>query len=211
MPSNWATLDQACKMMGYSRDSFYRFKELYDQGGDLALQEISRKKPVLKNRVPQDIQDAIVALAIEQPAFGQVRVANELSKRRAYRLARRRSMRLATTRSRDHEQAAQGARGQSAPEGLVLTEAHDRAREGQGGEGSPWRDRDRAFRLLGSQDTFYVGALKGVGRIYQQTFVDTYSSRVRKLYDRKTPSRRRSVQRPGGAVLRAARGALLRC
>ena len=182
-------VSKACQIMGLSRDTFYRYKSAVEQGGIEALLEVNRRQPNLKNRVEPVVEQAVVDHAIAFPAHGQVRVSNELRKQgivvspsgvRSIWLRHE----LANFKSR-----LKALEAKVAEEGLILSEAQVQALEKKHHDDEASGEIDTAHPgYLGSQDTFYVGTLKGVGRIYQQTYIDTYAKVAQaKLYTTKTP------------------------
>lgn len=175
--------------MGVSRDTFYRYQELVESGDVDSLINRSRRVPNLKNRVDEATEKAVVEFAMEYPAYGQVRASNEL---------RRQGISVSPSGVRsiwlrhdleNFKKRLKTLEDKVNQEGIILTEAQVVALERKKQDDEACGEIETHHPgYLGSQDTFYVGNLKGVGRIYQQTFVDTYSKiAFAKLYTTKTP------------------------
>jgi transposase InsO family protein len=182
-------VSKACKVMGLSRDTFYRYKSAVDEGGVSALIDKNRRQPNLKNRVDEATEQAVSAFAIEFPAYGQLRASNELRKQGIF--VSPSGVRCVWLRNNlgSMRQRLKELERRSANENFILTESQVAALEKKKNDDLACGEIETAhLGYLGSQDTFYVGTLKGVGRVYQQTFVDTYSKVAHcKLYTTKTP------------------------
>ncbi len=182
-------VSRACKVMGVSRDTFYRYQELVESGDVDSLINRSRRVPNLKNRVDEATEKAVVDYAVEYPAYGQVRASNEL--RRAGFSVSPSGVRSIWLRHNleNFNKRLKALEDKVNQEGIILTEEQVIALERKKQDDEACGEIETHHPgYLGSQDTFYVGNLKGVGRIYQQTFVDTYSKvAFAKLYTTKTP------------------------
>ena len=151
--------------------------------------DANRRKPNRKNRVDEQVETAVVEYAVEQPAHGQVRVSNELRRRGVFVSAS--GVRSVWLRHNleNFKLRLKALEAKVAETGIVLTEISG---AGPGTQETDDEDCDEIETAhpgyLGSQDTFYAGTLKGVARVYLQTFVDTYSKMAHpKLYTPKTP------------------------
>lgn len=182
-------VSKACRMMGFSRDTFYRYRDARNEGGIEALAEKTRRKPNSKNRIDEETEARVVQMAIDEPAYGQVRASNELRKIGVFIspagvrcVWKRHDLEKFQKRLVMLEQKMAETNGIYTERQLAALE---RKREEDQAHGEIETEHPG---YLGSQDTFFVGTLKGVGRVYQQTFVDTYSKvAAAKLYNQKTP------------------------
>ena len=182
-------ISRACKVMGVSRDTFYRYQELVETGGIDSLIDKSRRKSNVKNRVDEATEQAVIDSAIEQPAYGQHRTSNELRKVGVFVSGSGVRSIWVRNNLENFKKRLKALEEKVANDGIILNDAQVAALEKKKHDDEVCGEIETAHPgYLGSQDTFYVGNLKGIGRIYQQTFVDTYSKvAFAKLYITKTP------------------------
>ncbi|MEQ1485583.1 IS481 family transposase [Methyloglobulus sp.] len=182
-------VSRACKIMGVSRDTFYRYQELVETDGLEGLINRERRVPNLKNRVDEGTEQAVISHAIDFPAHGQHRTSNELRKRGVFVSGSGVRSIWLRHKLENFKCRLKALEAKVANEGIALSDEQIAALERKHEDDVACGEIETAHPgYLGAQDTFYVGNLKGVGRIYQQTFIDTYSKVVHcKLYTTKTP------------------------
>jgi transposase InsO family protein len=181
-------VSKACQLHGVSRSQFYDYKRAFQEHGWEGLID---KPPIPgphPNELSQETKARILALSLAHPTFGQQRIADQLSLEGVSVSAS--SVRNLWVKENLETRYKRLLRleEQHGREGFELTAEQIRLIE----KANPcFRERHVESEYPGQllcQDTFYVGRLKGVGRLYLQALVDTYGSfAFGKLYTSKRP------------------------
>jgi hypothetical protein len=170
-------ISEACRKLGVSRQHYYDIRTAIEEEGLEGLLEKSRRAPRVGNRVPAEVEEQVLGYALERPTHGQVRVSNELKKRGVQVSAcgvrsiwLRHNLQTKGLRLKRLEKWAAENAGVLTEEQVQALEEAKEEREVHGEIESP----HPGFLL--AQDTCYIGYIKGVGRLYQQTGIDTHAN-----------------------------------
>jgi hypothetical protein len=185
-----SNVSRACRRAGISRSHFYEIKDAYEKYGREGLAPELKRRPRMPNQTPPELEAQILEMTGRYPTLSYVRLSDQLkliglpiSPSTVRCVWLRHGLTLRYHRLLWLEQ-------KTAAEGGVLTEAQMKLlRRFQGRESDPERhiESPRPGYLI-SQDTYFVGTIKGVGRIYMQSVIDTNCSLAfGKLYLSKLP------------------------
>ncbi len=182
-------ITEACRRLGVSRRHYYDIKQAVEEEGIEGLLEKSRSKPRIGNRVAPEVEQMVLDYSLQFPTHGQNRTANELKKKHSIIISGggvrsiwdRHDMTTKALRLKRLEKY-------SAENNAILTESQIQALEDAKEEKQAHGEVETYHPgFLFAQDTYYVGYIKGIGKIYQQTGIDTYSNLgFAKLYLQKT-------------------------
>lgn len=181
-------VSEACRVMGYSRQQFYEIKRSFQTHGFDGLIDRPPIPRTMPTRTAPELEKRVLDLSIEHPAWGQQRICDELALRGVQLCAAtirnirvREGLESRYKRLLALEERTCGKEIELTEEQIRLLEKHNPA----------FRERNVESPHPGyllCQDTFYVGHLKGVGRVYLQAVVDTFGSfAFAKLYTSKLP------------------------
>lgn len=169
------SVSKACEIMGYSRDSYYRFKRQYEKVGEQGLRNLSRKKPALKNRVAPEVEEQVIEIALDYPNYGQAKASEILTARGCTISAsgvRAIWVRHNLETKKNRLIALESALRQKqnlAPDARLKAEQLYSIKQ---------NEIELECLYPGNvcvQDTMKIGEIDGVGLVYQHTFIDAYS------------------------------------
>lgn len=182
-------ISEACRRLDVSRQHYYDIKTALREEGIQGLLEKTRRRKKTDSRIPEEFTQRVLDYCLECPTQGQVRVANELTKSgvsisasTVHSIWKRNNLTTKKQRLARLEKWSAETQG-------ILTESQVQALETAKAEKEIIGEVETFHPgfLLG-QDTLYVGYIKGIGKIYQQTAIDTYSNvGFAKVYTDKTP------------------------